>query len=89
MVTNEKKQAPDVAQTKWMLEGHRELVVGAREMAAMAQAELDEFIKVERGLEDDLIFEKFLHLQKVARGEVGKAEKSKQRKGHKRKADES
>jgi hypothetical protein len=66
MVTNEKKEAPDVAQTMWMLKAHRELLVGVREMAAMAQAELDGFIKAERGLEDELILEKFKHLQRVA-----------------------
>jgi hypothetical protein len=79
-VTNEKKQAPDVAQLKSMLEGHRKLLAMEQEMAASVQADLARSVKIERGLEEELILEKFKHLQRVARGEVGKAEKPKGRK---------
>jgi hypothetical protein len=41
-----------------------------REMAARAQADLARAIEVERGLEDQIIVEKTLHLAKLVSGET-------------------
>jgi len=71
-VTNEEKQAPDVAQCRKMLKGHRELLTLLREMAARAQADFARAIEVERGLEDQIIVEKTLHLARLASGETNK-----------------
>jgi hypothetical protein len=69
---NEEKQAPDVAHCRKMLKGHRELLTLLREMAARAQADFARAIEVERGLEDQIIVEKTLHLARLASGETNK-----------------
>ena len=71
-VTNEEKQAPDVAHCRKILKGHRELLTLLREMAARAQADFARAIEVERGLEDQIIVEKTLHLARLASGETNK-----------------
>ena len=71
-VTNEEKQAPDVAHCRKMLKWHRESMTLLREMAARAQADLARAIEVERGLEDQIIVEKTLHLARLASGETNK-----------------
>jgi hypothetical protein len=70
-VTNEEKQAPDVAHCRKILKGHRELLTLLQEATAKAQADFAAAIKVERDMEVRLMLEKVDCLRKIKRRELG------------------
>ncbi len=85
-VTNEEKEAPDVAHWRNMLKGHRELLTLMQEAAAKAQADFAAAIKAERDIEVRIILEKVDCLRKIARRQHGMADETTEKPKRKRKS---